>query len=533
MERGDTTDGMEGSPYLGNESTGETAVRANTAWRNLAALADWRGAHPAGAQLAEHIGRDAAVKQSAVALRNHLHEILVDARDDPNSDAIVAEVSELVVHLDSPILTSLMHAEVEERRRTEFLDAVARRLSVKAAVRVAAAVAASVERPYPPALRQVVRRLAHRVVTVVPAAREEAETTLREQLRRLFRSWTAHRRGEVTAGFEPIVDRLERRSGGRAAPESDRIVEMAIECGALGGSVWLALQEVVEEGGTARVIDLIKAAPEDSAVASAIMKRIGTPSELRSLLTREPFDGAAVDALLRGMGIAAANVLLEELVESTQRLTRRYLIERLARFGPEIRPLVEGRLKDQRWFVQRNMLALLRAARCPADRVIGGRFLAHKDARVRREAVLWCLETPVTRDEAQVAALGDRDVAVIRPALQAARSSLPGSAVPILAKRVLDSDFPPEFRVLAINLLGRSGSTLALEALLHFAQNGRTMLGKPRLASKSQEMLAAVGALARTWSTERRAAVLLAQALKSRDRGVVAAARGTEMENAA
>jgi hypothetical protein len=65
----------------------------------------------------------------------------------------------------------------------------------------------------------------------------------------------------------------------------------------------------------------------------SIMRRIGTPQELRSLLRSEPLDGAAVDTLLRGMGIAAVSVLLEELVESQARLTRRYLMERLSRFG--------------------------------------------------------------------------------------------------------------------------------------------------------------------------------------------------------
>jgi hypothetical protein len=263
------------------------------------------------------------------------------------------------------------------------------------------------------------------------------------------------------------------------------------------------------------------------------MRRIGTPQELRSLLRAEPLDGAAVDALLRGMGIAAASVLLEELVESQARLTRRYLMERLARFGTEIRPLVEGRLRDSRWFVQRNMLALLRAAKCPADMALATKFIGHKDVRVRREAVLWCLDTAATRDDALMTALNDRDASVMRPALQSARGNLPATAIPVLSKRLIEPDFPPEFRVLAINLLGKAGSVLALEALLHFAQNGRTLLGKPRLAAKSPEMLASVAALARAWPTERRAVVLLEQAKKSRDADVAGAALEPAHEAAA
>jgi hypothetical protein len=307
---------------------------------------------------------------------------------------------------------------------------------------------------------------------------------------------------------------------------------MAIECGASGSGVWTALHEVVEDGGTGSVIDRIKMAPEDSATAAAVMKRIGTPQELRRLLRTDPFDGAAVDALLRGLGISAAKVMLEELVESTQRLTRRYLMERLARFGPEIRPLVEGRLKDQRWFVQRNMIALMRSSKCLADSPTVDRFMVHKDARVRREAVLWALENPATRDEVLARSLSDPDAAVLRPSLQSARGGLPAVAVPVLARRLLDADFPPEFRVLSINLLGRSGNVLALEALLHFSQNGKTLFGKPRLAPKSPEMIAALSAIARSWPAERRAAALLAQASKMKDSDVAGALRGSDAQAA-
>jgi hypothetical protein len=102
-----------------------------------------------------------------------------------------------------------------------------------------------------------------------------------------------------------------------------------------------------------------------------------------------------------------------------------------------------------------------------------------------------------------------------------------------LSKRLVEPDFPPEFRVLAINLLGKSGSVLALEALLHFAQGGKTLLGKPRLAGKSPEMLAALGALARAWPAERRTVVLLEQAKKSRDADVSGAVEVPVTEAAA
>ncbi len=147
--------------------------------------------------------------------------------------------------------------------------------------------------------------------------------------------------------------------------------------------------------------------------------------------------------------------------------------------------------------------------------------------------MLWALESPATRDEVLAKSLGDPDPAVLRPSLQAAKSGLPRAAVPVLARRLLDADFPPEFRLLSIRLLGRSGSLLALEALLHFAQNGTTLFGKPRLAAKSPEMLAALASMVRAWPTERRAAALLAQARGARDPDIAEALRGAHAEEAA
>jgi len=511
---------------------GAGTMTAAAAWRNLAQLANCPMGDATGARIAAGLSSAGTATQSSLAVRNVLHEIMVDTRSDPDAGAVLTGLSELVLSLDVSILAAVIRAENDLDRHLDFVCAAGERLPVDAMVRFATAVASAFGREYPVPLQTLVERLAVRARTLPSPADREADALLRQQLVALFRSWSS-RQGTHPRRETQASSRTRRRKSGRASAEADRILEMAVECNATGAGVWTALNEVVEEGGTGTVIDRIKMAPEDSATAAAVMKRIGTPQELRRLLKREPFDGAAVDALLRGLGLSAAKVMLEELVESTERLTRRYLMDRLARFGPEIRPLIEGRLRDQRWFVQRNMIALMRSAKCLADSPTVHRFVSHKDARVRRESVLWALENPATKDEILARALGDADPSVLRPSLQAARGGLPAVAVPVLARRLLDADFPPEFRVLSINLLGRSGSVLALEALLHFAQNGKTLFGKPRIAAKSPEMLAALAAIARSWPTERRAAALLAQARKTRDDDIADALRGTGIEVAA
>jgi hypothetical protein len=98
---------------------------------------------------------------------------------------------------------------------------------------------------------------------------------------------------------------------------------------------------------------------------------------------------------------------------------------------------------------------------------------------------------------------------------------------------VLDPAFPPEFRLAALQLLARTQSMLALEPLLRFVSAGTTLVGKPKLAAKSLEMLIALAGLARNFAGDRRVAPLLALARESKDRDIAgAASRGSTSESA-
>jgi hypothetical protein len=307
---------------------------------------------------------------------------------------------------------------------------------------------------------------------------------------------------------------------------------MALETGAVGDLLWIAVGEMVEQGRFRELLEAVKRV-SDSPAAAAITKRIASPAALTAILEEEPLDLELLDILLRPMGIAAAKPLLAALAESRSRATRRAVLDRLATLGPDIAALVEARLRDSRWFVLRNMLMVLREAECKVASRTVNRFVHHTDARVRREAILLLLRNPESADEALLAGLKDPDRNVLRASLQSARSRMPEVAVPVLAQRVVeDMEFPPEFRVMALHVLGRAGSTLALDALLVFAQGGKSLIGKPKLAHKSPEMLAALGGLARSWGHDRRARALIDAAARSRDQQISAAVRGTGEQNA-
>jgi hypothetical protein len=496
-------------------------------WDDLAIAAEYAGTMPSGRELALRINENPNVELFTPAIAATLHDML--ERLAPEGDAgseDATRLSEFVVHLDTSILTAALRTESTAQRRSALLDNCLKVLSVRAMLRLAQAASIAFNQPFSKPLRRLLRRIARDAVSSDVRLQPEARALfLRVLKKKLVEVRTSHGHA-VTQGYKDLFAQAPpHRQITRATPESDRIVQTAIETDAVGEVVWVAVTEMIAAHRERDLVGMLKGLPKSSKTLRMIVSRIANQTLMGSLLDEEPVDFEAVDLMLEHMGLAAAKVLLEQLAESRSRITRREVFQRLVRLGPEIQPLLEVRLKDRRWFVLRNMIALAREAGCVIDWPVMEPFIRHKDPRVRREALLLLLRHDKTYERAVVAALGDTDRNVLRTALQAARSRLSEDGAIVLAERVTSADFPPEFRVLSLHLLGRSNSAVALDALLHFAQAGRTLLGKPKLAVKSPEMLAAVGNLARTWPGERRVSALIAAALKSRDAEVVSAAQ--------
>ena len=124
---------------------------------------------------------------------------------------------------------------------------------------------------------------------------------------------------------------------------------------------------------------------------------------------------------------------------------------------------------------------------------------------------------PVERERALFGALRDSDPGTVRLALTAALDQCPPAALAIVTELARDAATASELRVLAIKVLGRAGNTAALNALLQLVQGGTSWLGRPKLATRSLELLAALMALAAGWRNDARAAAVLALAAVSKD----------------
>lgn len=495
-------------------------------WEDLVLAAECHDRTASAREIAERVNRADSNAVFTLPVSRATYGIVSEGAADPATHAtVLARLSEFIVLVKPALLASALRSETDAGTRQSFLREAARVLTVPALTRATLAASAAWERPLSPPLRELLKKLST-AATATTQDGAAAETVLRETVAHRIELVPPDSVNPVTRGDTPVNPaRRVKRVPGRVTPEADRIIYMALETGATGELLWIAIGEMAEQGRFRELLEAIKRAP-DSAAASAITRRVATPAALTAVLDEDPIDLELLDILLRPMGIAAAKPLLAALAESRSRATRRAVLDRLATLGPDIAALVEARLRDSRWFVVRNMLMVLREADCKVASRTVNRFVHHTDARVRREAILLLLRNAESADEALLAGLKDADKGVLRAALQAARTRMPEVAVPVLAQRVVeDMEFPPEFRVMALHVLGRTSSTLALDALLVFVQGGKSLIGRPRLAHKSPEMLAALSGLARSWSHDRRARALIDAAARNRDPQIAAAVR--------
>lgn len=176
----------------------------------------------------------------------------------------------------------------------------------------------------------------------------------------------------------------------------------------------------------------------------------------------------AVQALLFYQGEVTA-ALMTRLSIETDAQVRKSLTEVLVRQGGVALPVLLGHLRDERWYVVRNAIAILGDIRDPAATGPMKPILAHPDIRVRRETV-----RALTRIGGQGATgvllqlLEGSDVDLSQQALLSLGAMKNPDAVPALLRLLAQesSTRGPDLRRGAIKALGEIGAPEAVPALL-------------------------------------------------------------------
>src|SRR6266705_6544148 len=473
---------------------GEGDARAAQLWVGLARAAlatapdDTRPTPTEPAVIAQAIdqhSKDEATGYDQVIV-GYLLQIAAELKTAGSAEAAALRrrTSRLIRTLKPETLQRLVRMGGDFAQRRQFVSDAGDGMAVDAVLDILKAAAETSHATISHSLVRLLSKLAvHAEVGAAPV-RPQADAALREQVQQLLAGWTLS--DPNPGAYGAALQRMAQAAPSGAlrtdhhATEPDRLVAMALEIGTMGPRLPAAVDRVVAEGRLAQLLDALEGGVADTAAAATVRARIATAAAVQQIVAREPMDFKLLERLVPLVGTAAAPPLLDALAVAESRGARRGLLAQLAKMGAEIAPFVIARLDDRRWFVTRNLLALLEELGPPPAGFSAAPYMRHSDARVRWQAVKLLLKLPAERDEALVVGLRDQDPRTLRLALglAVALQACPDAAVPLLVNRATDRTLPGDLRALAVRALGYTRARAALETLLQITAGGRPPFGR-------------------------------------------------------
>jgi HEAT repeats len=180
-------------------------------------------------------------------------------------------------------------------------------------------------------------------------------------------------------------------------------------------------------------------------------------------------DRAGVLRLANLLRLYVINPLIDTLAEEQDSAIRRFLLTVLGSLGSDVIPEVTKRLNDERWYVVRNMIYLIRECGGPKQASCVRSFAKHKDRKVCIEAVKTLLHfnTPDALPIIKFYLRSD-DLEMRNLAIRLAGSYKVKEALPFLTE-ILDRRDPfgkeAHCRISAVKALSEIGDPRALETL--------------------------------------------------------------------
>jgi HEAT repeat protein len=196
---------------------------------------------------------------------------------------------------------------------------------------------------------------------------------------------------------------------------------------------------------------------------------------LQHLESKSVQESAKIYPILKKLGAQIAYVIIQRLCLAEGLFARKSLAAALLAIGPPAVPPLLAMLKDERWYVVRNMVAILGQIGC-RDSVNALRpALHHGDQRVRKETVHALVKTGGQDAESLIIELlVDDDAAVVLHAIMSLGLLKSKIAVQLLIDMVEKRDFfskQLKFKKEAIVALGRIGDRRAVPLLLRVLES--------------------------------------------------------------
>ena len=227
----------------------------------------------------------------------------------------------------------------------------------------------------------------------------------------------------------------------------------------------------------------LRAAEAGTAAAEIGFAELRRPESAAAFLERPdelPASAAATALRLAELlGDGVLDDLLEAMCEEDDLSRRRHIFDLMVSLGRPIVPRAQALLEDERWYVQRNMISLLRRVGGGLSIDTLGRGLGHDDPRVRLEALRGLGQGKVSPELIEQA-VSDPDPKVAQAAVTAVGTyGLTAGIGPLLVLLERRGPFGRnrELRLLALETLGKLGDPAALEGIAHFLRPWFSSIG--------------------------------------------------------
>jgi len=254
------------------------------------------------------------------------------------SAALQQRISRMVGALRPETLARLLEMGGDTAQRRRFVLDASQGMSADAVVDLVKAAAAAEKQTVSHSMIRVLSKMARHAEAPSDAQRAVADCSLREAVGSLVGQWSLD--DPNPDAYRAVLDHASRSAApnaGVAAPngaegvgagcEADRIVQMGLELGTLGATVWRALDRMSEEGQVGRLLDLLDGAP-DRAMVDAVLKHLSENGTYKRVVRGESVDLAVVERLVKLVGLAIAPMLLEAAEESSDVKARERFYDR-------------------------------------------------------------------------------------------------------------------------------------------------------------------------------------------------------------
>jgi hypothetical protein len=464
--------------------------------------------------------REEAYDQVIVGYLLQIGEELRTA-EGPEAAGLQRRVSRLVGSLKESTLERLLEMGGDKAQRRKFLLDASQGVTVEAVIDLVKAASAAEGQTVSHSMLRMLSKLAHHPSSGGPRAR--TDPTLRDVMRRLVDDWTLD--DPNPEAYRQALEAMSSLRGATPKPasqslptecEPERMIQIAIEIGAMGPQIRAAMVDLLKAGRTDVLLDLVERAPSAEA-AAPVWDFLQNERVLQSLLAQQRVDMPLVSRFVRRIGPDATPMLLTAALAFEDAKTRTQFYDLLQSLGDNIGGAVAQRIPEVPPLLQRELLALVgRLGAFPSD-FSARAYLDSEEPLVRREAVRLLFRSPTDRDETIMSALSDPDDRVVFAGLTAAQEKCPPAGIVLIKQRIDRGELDSQLRTMGIRIVAQQRSPETLQWLLGFVLTEAHWVRKPKLRPSNPEMLAALSMIATNWRSHPAAEPAIRLAERSKD----------------